>query len=124
MPERTELSLDALRADPALALDLDPREAAGLLAAVEGLAAVLRQRIPAARHEANGAGSGAEPDRFLTAAQVGERLGLTERQVYRRKALRAFEVPKGLGEATLRFSARGLEHYIAWAKEVDRPAVT
>jgi hypothetical protein len=96
---------------PERALELDPREAAEALAAVEGLAAVLRARIPAAGHEANGA----DPERFLTAAQVGERLSLTAKQVYRRAALRAFAVD-GLGEATLRFSARGLEHYIAWAK--------
>jgi hypothetical protein len=121
LPVRTEapavsdarVTLTDLLDNPELGLDVPAREAAAMLATLAAAVEVLR--VAAARGEGNGASNGADGDTFLTAAEVGARLGLTERQVYRRQALRAFAVP-GLGVGTLRFSARGLEHYIAWCK--------
>ena len=96
-------TLDELAADPSQVMDLDPAEVAAVLAKAEGLAAVARARLARATGE-----RGREPE-LLTARQVGERLGLTERQIYRRADRWPFT--RRLGPKTLRFDPAGLASY-------------
>lgn len=98
-----------LLADPALALDLPLPEAAAMLARVGALEAVLRCRLvtPAAAN-------GRQPesaDRLLTPGEVGERAGLSVKQVYRRA--KAWPFTRRPSPGTLRFSERGLERWMA-----------
>lgn len=80
----TALTLDELVRDPARALTVSTSEAAQLLAAAEGIAALLRRRVDAVMPSATSEPERPIADRLLTAEQVGERLGLSVEQVYRR----------------------------------------
>jgi predicted DNA-binding transcriptional regulator AlpA len=100
-------TLDELALHPEQAMTLLPAEAAARLAKVEGLAAILRL-VAAQPSKSEGVPA---PDRLLTAEQVGERLGFSTKQVYRRAARWSFT--RRPSEGTLRFSERGLERYMA-----------
>jgi hypothetical protein len=102
--------LDDLRADPTLAERLSPDEARDLLLEFAALAVSLRG-LAAARAPAE-----VPAERLLTAEQVGERLGLTVKQVYRRADRWPFT--RRVSPKTLRFDAAGLESYLG---RLDRP---
>jgi hypothetical protein len=97
--DRTPLTVTALVAEPELAMRLTRAEAAGLLAA-----AMLRLASP------DSASASRDGSALLTAEEVGERLGLTPKQVYRRCDRWPFT--RRLGPKTLRFDAAGLERYL------------
>jgi hypothetical protein len=101
-------SLDALARDPALAAGLPEPARLRLLAAAEGVAAVLRLP-PTGRPSANGTPSA--PGEMLTAQAAAALAGVTPEQFYRRKRFRAAIVR--LGHRTLRVDERKLRRILA-----------
>jgi predicted DNA-binding transcriptional regulator AlpA len=111
------LVLTELLANPARALELSPAEAAGLLARLEGLSAVVRV---AAAAQGTADRVSEPPDRLLTAEELTQRLGLSRKQIYRRAHRWPFTRRPSKG--TLRFSERALEKWMA-RNPVDHTAV-
>jgi hypothetical protein len=101
--------LGLLLGDPARAATLSPKERANLYRQVARLEADLRALIIA---EGPGAEASRDetPDRLLTAAEVGPRLGHTRDWVYRHADALPFTV-RILGGRP-RFSAQGLARYL------------
>ena len=91
---------------PERALDLDPVEAARLLATVGALEAVLRARVAAP--ERNGDGAEAA---MLSVEQAAGIAGVTVEAFYRRKAFRSSIVK--LGHRTRRVNERKLRRILA-----------
>ena len=101
--------LAELLSNPATALRLAPREAAAMLAQLEGLSAVLR--VAAAAQVPSGERLLDAADRLLTVQEAAERLGMTAKMVYRRH--RKWPFTRHPSPGTLRFSERGLECWMA-----------
>src|SRR5262249_49769428 len=95
---------------PALALKLETGEAAAWLAKVEGLAAVLRAVLAASHVGQEVTKPAQDDDQLLTAEEVGRRLGLTTKQVYRRCGNWPFA--RRIGKRTLRFSELGRRQWL------------
>ena len=108
---REPLATAALLDAPERAMDLSPGEAAVMLARIGALEAVLRARL-ATTGPATGGTVG--EDRLLSVTEVAERLGMTEKQVYRRAHRWAFT--RRAGRRTLRFSEAGLRLFMAGKK--------
>jgi predicted DNA-binding transcriptional regulator AlpA len=111
------LDLPALLADPPLAMNLSQSEAVAALAQVGALEAVLRARLAATMSSASATGDGADHchDEMLTAEQAARRTGLSRRSLYARAAELPFAVR--VGQRAVRFSARGVDRWLAKRKQ-------
>src|SRR5690242_3645029 len=105
------LLLAELLADPGKAALVTREEALALAVDLARVAKALELRaLSPAAPASNGNGKTSEHgDRLLDVHEAAKRLGLTERELYRRPRL-PFRVK--LGEGTLRFSERGIERYL------------
>lgn len=100
-------TLDALADRPDLAAGLP----AGTLRHLRLRALMALNAAMVADPGADPAAGTVEPDRLLTVAEAAERLGTSKDWLYRRADRLPFTVRLGPGQ--VRFSSRGIEHYLA-----------
>jgi hypothetical protein len=101
-------SLDALARDPVLATELSEPVRLRLLAAAEGVAAVLRLASTAQQPEKR---SGSQPGAMLTVPEAAQLAGVTVEQFYRRKRFRPAIVK--LGHRTARVDEKKLRRILS-----------
>lgn len=107
------LLLAELLADPGKASLLSREDAVALAVELARVERALELRALAPVVNGTVLAEPAEPepeDHLLTVAEIATRLGLTERQVYRRSGRWPFTVK--VGRATLRFSQAGLARWL------------
>lgn len=104
---------DRLGIAPADVADM-PREALpGLLAGLAALQAAVAARL-AVVPDANGNGAG--PDEMLTAEQAARRTGMSRRLLYKQTKAGKLPFARRVSEKALRFSALGIERWLAARK--------
>ena len=106
--------LATLAADPSRVRDVAPDALPALIGEVEALKALLWARLQTGQSAANPAPapSAKHPaDELLTAKEAAARLGVSRRWIYRKAKANALPFARRLATGTLRFSARGLDHW-------------
>jgi excisionase family DNA binding protein len=112
--------LEALLADPAQALEMPPGEAAALLARLASVVALLQVAAVARTPHLPLNGDG--PDEMLTAEQAARRTGMSRRWLYAKAKAGTLPFAVRTGPSAVRFSARGLDRWLAQRKEQQRRA--
>ena len=110
MPVDRRTQLGSLFADPAVASEIPPEQAATLLGELAGMQAILAARLRAPSEPPARARRQAEADRLLTPGEAAAMLGVTVRWLYRHADQLTFT--RRLSRKVLRFSEAGLRRYM------------
>jgi predicted DNA-binding transcriptional regulator AlpA len=113
----SEPILPLLGLDPSAVASLPPEALPGLLAALAAVQAAVAARLAVANPTPLGARESGH-DEMLTAAQAAGRTGMSRRWLYANAKDLPFAVRTGQG--SVRFSARGIEKWLAQRKEQQR----
>jgi predicted DNA-binding transcriptional regulator AlpA len=114
---RSVAGLPKLGLKPEDVAEIPPKHLASLLAGLAALQGAVAARLAdgAMAGETNGNGANTVADEMLTAEQAARRTGLSRRSLYARAAELPFAIR--VGRRAVRFSARGVDRWLAKRKE-------